>query len=32
VEYRAKRLARGDAVARIAGSYRKWVDRFEHAK
>ena len=32
VEYRADRLARADAVALIAASYRAWVDLFEKAK
>jgi myo-inositol catabolism protein IolC len=32
VDYRADRLARDGAVARIAASYREWVDLFEKAK
>jgi 5-dehydro-2-deoxygluconokinase len=32
VDYRADRLARDDAVALIAASYRAWVDLFENAK
>jgi 5-dehydro-2-deoxygluconokinase len=32
VDYRAGRIARADAVARIAASYRAWVDLFEKAK
>src|SRR5262249_24981953 len=32
VEYRDKKVARADAVARIAASYRSWVDLFEKAK
>jgi myo-inositol catabolism protein IolC len=30
--YRAKKITREDAVARIAASYRGWVDLFEKAK
>ncbi len=32
VDFRAKKISREDAVARIAASYRKWVDLFEKAK
>jgi 5-dehydro-2-deoxygluconokinase len=32
VEYRARRLTRDEAVARIADSYRQWVDLFERAR
>jgi myo-inositol catabolism protein IolC len=32
VDYRADRLSRDGAVARIAASYREWVDLFEKAK
>ncbi len=32
MEYRAGRLARDGAVARISASYREWVDLFEKAK
>jgi myo-inositol catabolism protein IolC len=32
VDYRADRIARADAVALIAASYRAWVDLFEKAK
>ena len=32
VDYRAGRVTREAAVARIAGSYRRWVDLFEKAK
>ena len=32
VDYRADRLTRDEAVARIAASYREWVDLFEKAK
>jgi len=31
-DYRAKRIARDTAVARIAASYREWVDLFEKEK
>jgi hypothetical protein len=29
VDYRANKITREAAVARIAASYRKWVDLFE---
>ena len=32
VDYRAKKITRESAVARIAASYREWVDLFEKAK
>jgi myo-inositol catabolism protein IolC len=32
VSYRAGTLTRDEAVARIAASYREWVDLFEKAK
>jgi 5-dehydro-2-deoxygluconokinase len=32
VDYRANRITREAAVARIAASYREWVDLFENAK
>jgi myo-inositol catabolism protein IolC len=32
VDYRAQKITRGAAVARIAASYREWVDLFEKAK
>jgi 5-dehydro-2-deoxygluconokinase len=32
VDYRAKKIARDTAVARIAASYREWVDLFEQEK
>src|SRR5262249_41981628 len=32
VDYRANRLTRDGAVAKIAASYREWVDLFEKAK
>jgi 5-dehydro-2-deoxygluconokinase len=32
VDYRANRLSRDAAVARIAASYREWVDLFERAR
>jgi 5-dehydro-2-deoxygluconokinase len=32
VDFRAKKLTRGEAVAKIAASYREWVDLFEKAK
>jgi 5-dehydro-2-deoxygluconokinase len=32
VDYRANRITRDAAVARIAASYREWVDLFEKAK
>ena len=32
VDYRAGRITRDEAVARIAASYREWVDLFEKAK
>ena len=31
VDYRAKKIAREEAVKRIAGFYREWVDLFEKA-
>jgi myo-inositol catabolism protein IolC len=32
VDYRARKIPRETAVARIAASYREWVDLFEGAK
>jgi 5-dehydro-2-deoxygluconokinase len=32
VDYRAKKISRDNAVARIAASYRAFVDLFEKAK
>jgi beta-glucosidase/6-phospho-beta-glucosidase/beta-galactosidase len=32
VDYRARRIPRDTAVARIAATYREWVDLFERAK
>ena len=32
VDYRAGQITRDAAVARIAASYREWVDLFEQAK
>jgi 5-dehydro-2-deoxygluconokinase len=32
IDYRARTISRGTAVARIAASYREWVDLFEKAK
>jgi hypothetical protein len=31
VDYRAQKITRDTAVARIAASYREWVDLFEKA-
>ena len=32
VDYRASKITRAEAVARIAASYRAWVDLFEKAR
>jgi hypothetical protein len=32
VKFRAKEISREAAVAKIAASYREWVDLFEKAK
>jgi myo-inositol catabolism protein IolC len=32
IDYRAQKITRDTAVARIAASYRQWVDLFEKAK